>query len=94
MIVTFSRHAAEAAGFPVVGYAIGRRHGGAVVRNRLRRRLREAVRAAATDLEPGAYLVRATPPAATLGFEELCRSVRAALRVAGSAPGGERRESR
>jgi ribonuclease P protein component len=56
--------------FPQVGYAIGRQCGGAVVRNRLRRRLRAVVRQCATDLPRGRYLLRLdagaaeTPPAA------------------------------
>lgn len=36
--------AREARQFPRVGFAVGRRIGGAVVRNRTRRRLREAIR--------------------------------------------------
>jgi ribonuclease P protein component len=43
---------------PRVAYAVGRRAGGAVTRNRVRRRLRAATRAHAEQLEPGcAYLV-------------------------------------
>lgn len=57
---------------PQVAYAIGRKVGGAVVRNRLRRRLRSIV--AELDpavLRPGAYLVGATAEAADLSFQEL-----------------------
>jgi ribonuclease P protein component len=50
--------------FPQVGYAIGRHCGGAVVRNSLRRRAREVVRAAAPTLPRGTYLVRLDPAAA------------------------------
>ena len=47
---------------PRVAYAVGRRVGGAVARNRVRRRLRAATRAHAGELEPGrAYLVGARP---------------------------------
>lgn len=63
---------------PRVAYAISRRVGGAVVRNRLRRRLRAIV--ATADTAPGAYLVRVTPAAATLPFPELQALVRSALR--------------
>lgn len=80
--VVLSRKAREVAGFPLVGYAVGRRHGGAVQRNRLRRRLREAVRRAAVELDAGAYLVRATPAAAGLAFDELSSAVRDATRAA------------
>jgi ribonuclease P protein component len=52
-----------------VAYAIGKRVGGAVVRNRLRRRLR--VIAAAAALPPGASLVSARPDAADLSFDDL-----------------------
>jgi len=89
--VVFSRDGAEAAERPLVGYAIGRSHGGAVERNRLRRRLRAAVRASGADLPVGAYLLRAGPVAADLGFAELRRTVReAALAAAGMAGGQDR----
>jgi ribonuclease P protein component len=68
-----------------VAYAVGRRHGAAVVRNRLRRRLREAVRAAAPELAPGAYLVRPEASAGEAPFPELCEAVRAAAIAAGRA---------
>ncbi len=54
---------------PRVAFAIGRRVGGAVVRNRLRRRLRELARASA--LPGGAWLVSAGPAAGTASFTEL-----------------------
>lgn len=56
---------------PHVAYALGRPVGSAVSRNRLRRRLREVVRANATALEPGWYLVGADAPAVDLTFTEL-----------------------
>ena len=54
---------------PAVAYAIGKPVGTAVVRNRLRRRLRAMVTELA--LPPGTYLVVATPAAAELAFAEL-----------------------
>lgn len=56
-----------------VGYAIGRPVGTAVVRNRLRRRLRVLMRdlADAGSLEPGRYLVGAQPTAAEAGYATL-----------------------
>ncbi len=77
----FSR-VAGTGGLPLVGYAIGRRHGNAVARNRLRRRLRAAVRCVGPRLDAGAYLVRATPGAGELDFEALCRAVSDAARSA------------
>jgi ribonuclease P protein component len=56
---------------PQVGFAVGRRVGGAVQRNRLRRRLRAIATEVAADLVPGAYLIGAAPEAATLPFREL-----------------------
>jgi ribonuclease P protein component len=73
--------------FPQVGYAIGRHCGGAVVRNRLRRRLREVVRQSAPDLPRGRYLLRLdaaaaeTPPAALRAH-----AVEALFRAARRAP--------
>jgi ribonuclease P protein component len=67
---------------PRVAYAVGRRAGGAVERNRIRRRLRAAVAAAEADLEPGAYLVGATEEAASLSPVALHRAVSEAARDA------------
>lgn len=79
-----------------VGYAIGRSHGNAVRRNRLRRRLRASL-VGVSDLAPGKYLVRATSVAGELSFSELRASVIAATRmasgrvVAPAAPGRNER---
>lgn len=54
-----------------MAYTIGRRVGSAVVRNRLRRRLRMLMRQAAPCLRPGAYMVAASPEAATIPYAEL-----------------------
>lgn len=75
---------------PRVGYAVSRRHGGAVRRNRLRRRLREAVsqavREAGGAVVPGAYLVRAEPEAVALPYAELVRRLGEAMRAACGPP--------
>jgi ribonuclease P protein component len=66
---------------PRVAYAVGRATGGAVVRNRTRRRLRAAMRDLAVQgrLEPGAYLVSAAPGTAELAFPELASLLGAAV---------------
>jgi ribonuclease P protein component len=63
----------EAATPPGVAYALGRGLGGAVVRNRVRRRLRAllADEARARPLPSGYYLLGATPEAASATFDAL-----------------------
>lgn len=58
---------------PQVAFAIGRRAGGAVVRNRLRRRLRAGLRElhAAGGLPGGAYLLGAGPALTRKPWSEL-----------------------
>jgi ribonuclease P protein component len=68
---------------PQVGYAIGRKVGGAVVRNRLRRRLRAIVADLAPQLGPGVHLIGVAAPAASLSFHELRAAVAEALRAMG-----------
>jgi ribonuclease P protein component len=67
----------EGASFSLA-YAIPKRVGGAVVRNRLRRRLR-AIFASADDLAPGMYLIGVAPEAATMTFQELRTMVSSAI---------------
>jgi ribonuclease P protein component len=66
---------------PRVAFAIGRAVGPAVVRNRLRRRLRALLdgRVAAGSLTPGWLLVGASPTACELTYDELGAEVRALL---------------
>lgn len=64
---------------------MGRKTGNAVVRNRIRRRLRAAVAHSAAAFTPGtAYLVGGNREVATMSFDELCTTI-AALAAAGSA---------
>jgi ribonuclease P protein component len=67
---------------PRVAFAVGRPVGPAVVRNRVRRRLRAAARD--LDLSPGAYLVAASPDAVGLPYPELRRHLELALHEASS----------
>jgi ribonuclease P protein component len=65
--------APDAGGPPAVAYAIGRPVGTAVVRNRLRRRLRAIVDR--LDLPSGTYLISATPVAVDLRSDELAEQL-------------------
>lgn len=62
---------------PRVAFAVGRKVGPAVVRNRLRRRLRVLWRQASP--RGGDYLILASPTAASLSFTQLQVSLEAAL---------------
>ncbi len=86
------------------GFVIGRRVGKAVVRNRVKRRLREALRARYPAVVPGVDLVWiARPPSATADFRALDAAVAQLLQRAGllrkrapdpDRPGAERQERR
>lgn len=69
----------DSAGGVRVAYAVGRKVGGAVVRNRVRRRLREVIREERLRLQPGAYLVGSGAEAAGLSYGELKATVCEAL---------------
>jgi len=72
------------------GLSTGRRVGGAVVRNRVRRRLRAAIRAHAAELEPGwDVLLVARPPSADADYAALDRALRGVLRAAHVLPRSE-----
>ncbi|MGH9131663.1 MAG: ribonuclease P protein component [Acidimicrobiales bacterium] len=66
---------------PRVGYAIGRRFGGAVERNLARRRLRAIFREVGPRLGLGSYLVSVAPSAARSSFMDLRTYVCEALRT-------------
>jgi ribonuclease P protein component len=66
---------------PLAGFVVGRAVGGAVVRNRVRRRLRHLVAARLDQLPAGSrVVVRALPPAAQASFAELGGDLDGALR--------------
>lgn len=70
---------------PAVAYAVGRRVGPAVARNRVRRQLRAAVADLAPDLAPGTYLI-AYRGAPGVAFATLREDVAQAATVAGARP--------
>jgi ribonuclease P protein component len=70
-------------GPPVVGFVVSKGIGGAVVRNRIKRRLRALMRPLLPELAAGTRLVvRANPPAASSSSAALGRDLVAALRRA------------
>lgn len=76
-----------------IGFAIPSAVGGAVVRNRLRRRLKEALRPELAGVGGLDVVVTTGPAAAALAYAELSAQLRAALAAASSraarVPGGE-----
>lgn len=70
---------------PRVAFAVGKHAGNAVVRNRIRRRVRAVLTDLAPDLAPGAYLVGAGPTAATVPAADLRRCLAEATTKAATA---------
>jgi ribonuclease P protein component len=65
---------------PRVAFAVDRRVGSAVARNRVRRQLRSAIRASADVLRPGrAYLVGTSPAIRETPYREIASTLRATL---------------
>jgi ribonuclease P protein component len=75
--------AREAPGSARIGFAVGRRVGGAVVRNRVRRLLREAIRPLIPRLAACDIVIVARPPALEAGVAELGTALADAAERAG-----------
>jgi ribonuclease P protein component len=65
---------------PHVGYALGRKVGSAVRRNRLRRQLRELVNTHRDELRPGWYVMGASPKATNYSYSELSEEINILVR--------------
>jgi ribonuclease P protein component len=70
----------------LVAYAIGRHVGGAVVRNRWRRRLRAIVAEISPELAFGTYLIGLGSGVAAIRFDELRGRVSETMRRASGGP--------
>ncbi|WP_127937876.1 ribonuclease P protein component [Nonomuraea polychroma] len=80
---------------PLVGFVVSKAVGGAVTRNKVKRRLRHLMRDRLHRLPRGSLLVvRANPPAASARFEQLAAELDSALdrllRRRESSTGGQR----
>ena len=71
-------------GSVAVAYAISRKVGNAVVRNRIRRRLRALIDGLDPQPKPGKYLIRCGNETGKLSYEELQRHLRESLDRAGA----------
>lgn len=63
-----------------VGFTVGKKLGCAVVRNRIKRRMRAACVSLMPRMKPGLYVFIARQPAAEADFGRVCRSMQYLLR--------------
>ncbi len=75
-------------GPPQVAFSVGKWVGSAVVRNRVRRRLRAIMADFAGDLSPGCYLVGAGSKSGEAKFDDIRGNIWKALQNLGAIPAG------
>jgi ribonuclease P protein component len=81
LVVRFRRTGLDVTRF---GFSTGHKLGGAVVRNRIRRRLREALRVMAPSFQPGwDVLIIARPPVVAVDYQTLTGVLQSLLRRGG-----------
>ena len=75
-----------------VGFSVSKKVGNAVIRNKVKRRLRECFRPYLGDVKTGLYVIVARPSAAKATFQSLQRDVRYLLKKQDALKEGNRAE--
>jgi len=75
-----------------VGFSVSKKVGNAVIRNKVKRRLRECFRPYLGDVKTGLYVIVARPSAAKATFQSLQKDVRYLLKKQDALKEGNRAE--